>query len=245
MADRLLRHVATLVRLEREQGKLVTLALEPEPRCAIETTEEAVAFFEEHLLASEPRARLAALAGLGRGEAEAALRRHLGLCFDACHAAVEFETPEASMARLAAAGLLVHKIQVSAGLVVLPVSGSNRAALRGFAEDVYLHQVVARAGTTLRRYTDLGDALEDPQASEDDEWRVHFHVPLFREQLGPFANTQAFLRDLLRLQARRGLSQHLEVETYTWGVLPAEFRGADVADDVAREMRWALEALAP
>jgi hypothetical protein len=95
----------------------------------------------------------------------------------------------------------------------------------------------------LRRYADLPEALDDPSAANAEEWRIHFHVPLFREELGPFRNTQAFLRDLLALQARELVSSHLEVETYTWHVLPAEFRGADVAADVAREMEWTLEAL--
>jgi hypothetical protein len=246
MADRLIRHAAELVRIERATGKQLALALEPEPRCVMETTEEAVSFFEGHLLSGAARSRLATLIGAGASEAEAALRRHLGVCFDACHAAVEFETPKASVDRLKSAGISIPKVQVSAGLRVAPVDEENRAALRRFAEDVYLHQVVARGEDgELRRYTDLAEALDDPAGGRDAEWRVHFHVPLFREQLGPFTNTQGFLRDLLGLQTETGVSPHLEVETYTWGVLPAEFRGADVTEDVAREMRWALEALTP
>jgi sugar phosphate isomerase/epimerase len=246
MADRLLRHAAELVRIERATGKHLALALEPEPRCVIETTEEAIAFFGAHLLSAPARKRLAALTGMGESEAEAALRSHLGVCFDACHAAVEFESPQASVDLLKAKGIAIPKVQVSAGLRVFPVNEETRAALRAFAEDVYLHQVVARgADGTMRRYTDLADALGDDAGARDAEWRVHFHVPLFREQLGAFTNTQGFLRDLLRLQARAGVSAHLEVETYTWGVLPSEFRGADVAEDVAREMRWAMDALAP
>lgn len=245
MADRLLRHAAELVRLERATGKHMALALEPEPRCAMETTDEAIAFFEGDLLSGAARSRMAALTGLGEGESEAAIRRHLGVCFDACHAAVEFETPRESVSRLKAAGIAIPKVQVSAGLRVAPVTEGIRVALRAFADDVYLHQVVARSEDgSLRRYTDLAEALGDPAEARDAEWRVHFHVPLFREQLGPFANTQGFLRDLLRLQTESGVSSHLEVETYTWGVLPPEFQGADVAGDVAREMRWAMDALA-
>jgi sugar phosphate isomerase/epimerase len=243
MADRLIRHAKTLVNLERDTGKRIALALEPEPFCVLETVAEAVAFFEANLFGREAVTRLASLTGLGARESEAALRRHLGVCFDACHAAVEFEEPKAAADALRGAGISIPKIQVSAGLRVLPPSAANRKALRPFAEDVYLHQVVARRGKDLRRYADLAPALADPAAAADDEWRIHFHVPLFREELGPFGNTQKFLRELLALQAREALTSHLEVETYTWHVLPAEYRGADVAEDVAREMRWTLEAM--
>jgi sugar phosphate isomerase/epimerase len=245
MADRLLRHVSTLVGLERDTGKPIALALEPEPCCILETVAEAVSFFEAHLFGSAAVARLRSLSGLGESAAEAALHRHLGVCFDACHAAVEFEDPKAAVAALQGAGIAIHKVQVSAGLSVLPPSEANRSALRPFAEDVYLHQVVARRGEELHRYPDLAPALVDPAARSDDEWRIHFHVPLFREELGPFRNTQGFLRELLSLQARAGITSHLEVETYTWHVLPPEYRGGDVAEDVAREMRWALQALNP
>jgi sugar phosphate isomerase/epimerase len=245
MADRLLRHAGHLLRLERETGRIIALALEPEPYCLFETTAEAIEFFEACLFAREPVARFAADCGLASGAAEAALRRHLGLCLDACHAAVEFEEPDDAVARLLAAGIAIAKIQVSAGLRVAPVSAENRDALHAFAEDVYLHQVVARAGERLRRYADLAPALADPESAFDDEWRIHFHVPLFREQLGRFTNTQGFLRALLARQSREGLTSHLEVETYTWHVLPAEFRGESVEADVARELRWAMEALAP
>jgi sugar phosphate isomerase/epimerase len=245
MADRMVRHASTLVNLERDTGRRIALALEPEPFCVLETVAEAVAFFEAHLFDRVAIARLASLTGLGGSAAEAALRSHLGVCLDACHAAVEFEDPMAAVQALRSAGIAIHKIQVSAGLRVLPPSAANRAALRPFAEDVYLHQVVARQGGDLRRYADLAPALADPAAAGCDEWRIHFHVPLFREELGPFHNTQAFLRELLTLQARESVAPHLEVETYTWHVLPAEYRGTDVAEDVAREMRWTLDALAP
>ncbi len=232
-------------RLERDTGKQIALALEPEPFCVLETVAETVSFFKEHLFGPTAVARLQSLSGLGQSAAEAALHRHLGVCFDACHAAVEFEDPKAAVEALHAAGIAIHKVQVSAGLRVSPPSEANRSALRPFAEDVYLHQVVARRGGDLRRYADLAPALADPAARNDDEWRIHFHVPLFREELGPFRNTQGFLRELLSLQSRAGVTSHLEVETYTWHVLPAEYRGADVAEDVARELRWTLDALAP
>jgi hypothetical protein len=104
--------------------------------------------------------------------------------------------------------------------------------------------VVIRRGDKLTRVLDLPQALAsvDP-ADPGDEWRVHFHVPLFRQALGPFESTQPFLADLLDRQRRTPFTRHLEVETYTWDVLPEEHRGEPVADAVARELRWVLDRL--
>jgi hypothetical protein len=121
---------------------------------------------------------------------------------------------------------------------------ARRKALEPFAEGVYLHQVVSKSQAGLQRVLDLPLALaQAPTAPPADEWRIHFHVPIFREALGPFASTQAFLAQLLAIQARAPFTEHLEVETYTWDVLPEEHRGEPVADAVARELRWTLDQL--
>lgn len=251
IARRLVRHAARLVAIERRTGKRVALALEPEPRCFLETTAEAIAFFEDHVLARPRREELAALAGLDLGAAEAALRAHLGVCFDACHAAVGFEDGVASLSALRAAGIRVPKIQISAGLKVR-WSGRDpevAAKLGAWAEGVYLHQVVERragAGASeLTRYLDLPEALEAlarrPEGADDGpvEWRIHFHVPIFRELDGAITTTQPELRALLAHLRKVPESPHLEVETYTWDVLPEEHRRGDVVDAVARELSWA------
>ena len=78
---------------------------------------------------SAGRARLAALTGLGAAQREAALRRHLGVCFDACHAAVEFEDARDGARRAARApASAIAKIQLSAGLRVATLAGDRRAA---------------------------------------------------------------------------------------------------------------------
>ena len=241
IADRLLRHAARLVRLRRETGRTVGLALEPEPCCLIETVAEAVSFFERRLYGDAAVERLAGLCGLPRGEAREALRRHLGVCLDACHAAVEFEDPADAVGALRRAGVPILKVQLSAGLRVFPPDQVRREALRAFADPVYLHQVVARTSDGLVRHADLPEALA--AATPAEEWRVHFHVPLFRERLGAFASTRDFLSALLALHAREPISSHLEVETYTWDVLPEEFRREDVAQAVAREIEWVLPQL--
>ncbi|WP_448204894.1 metabolite traffic protein EboE [Azospirillum sp. sgz302134] len=246
IADNLLRHAVTLDRLARDRGRVVALALEPEPGCLLETTAETVAFFEEHLFSGAAVARFAGLAGLGRGEAEAALRRHLGVCLDTCHAAVMFESAEGAVDCLLAAGIRIAKIQLSSGLVLPSATAEGRAALAPFAEDVYLHQVAARQddGEPVT-FPDLPDALASAGASPQDEaeWRVHFHVPVWADRCGPFATTQDFLAAILERQRRQPLSAHLEVETYTWDVLPPAVRPGTLTDSLARELTWVLQHL--
>jgi hypothetical protein len=148
MAVLMVRHAAGLYRLHQRTGKMISLALEPEPCCHMETVGETVNFFEDHLFASTAVAAFRRLTSLGKGESEAALRRHLGVCFDACHMAVEFEDATQGLAALRRAGIRVGKVQVSAGLRVLMDPGDRTVvdALRPFAEGVYLHQVGGAAG---------------------------------------------------------------------------------------------------
>lgn len=239
IAEQLLRHAAHLVELERSTGRRIVLALEPEPCCLLETIEETVGFFRRHLHSEQAAARLATLTGLDAHDALAALRAHLGVCLDLCHAAVEFEEPACCFELLEAAGIAVAKIQVTAGLRVPRMTVTTADALRGLEDDVYLHQVVERAADGLCRYADLGEALADGRWQRGDcEWRVHFHVPVFLEELDGFASTQSFVREALRLHRDRARSSHLEVETYTWSVLPERHRSVPVTEAIARELDW-------
>ncbi|HEY3494921.1 MAG TPA: metabolite traffic protein EboE [Polyangiaceae bacterium] len=238
MAQNIARVAGELVQIERDLGHAVALALEPEPACFLETTEQAIAFFEQHLFHEETLQFFGRLVGLDAASAERALRRHVGVCLDACHASVEFESPLDALRRLRSAGIAVPKLQVSAGLRVRSPDAAALSALRAFADDVYLHQTVVRSPNgALRRFVDLADAIE--HAGELDagaEWRVHFHVPVFEAELPPFSSTRAELSELLR--AAPELPSALEVETYTFDVLPAAYRTGSVTDDLARELEW-------
>lgn len=248
IASRLLRHAATLHRLKEETGRRIVCALEPEPCCLLETISDTIAFFKNHLFSPPAVAEFSRLTGLSAALAEESLRRHLGVCVDACHAAVEFEDPDEVLSGLRAAGIGIAKIQLSAGLRLPRVDRDTLAALRLFAESTYLHQVVERRGTELIRFEDLPQALGNAglapgKGAEEREWRIHFHVPLFLDKLGPFENTQPFLTGLLRLQIEQTPTAHLEIETYTWDVLPEEYRGMPVVDAITREMQWVIGSL--
>ncbi|MHB0775284.1 metabolite traffic protein EboE [Halomonas sp. WWR20] len=243
MADKMLRAAAHCVALKRRTGVSVAIALEPEPHCFLETVEEAISFFKHYLFSSAAAQRLAELTGLPTNEAVEALPEHLGLCYDVCHAAVEFEDPIASITALRAAGIPIHKLQLSSALRIAEVSPEARHALAAFSEPTYLHQVVARSKNGLARFADLPEALARGAAADGEEWRIHFHVPVFAQSFGVLGTTQAFLKEVLALHARDPISPHLEVETYSWNVLPEELRHDRMEDAVAGELRWVAECL--
>ena len=204
--------LAHLADIHERRDHLIRLALEPEPGCLLETTEEACRFFAELDLPET-------------------LRPYLGLCYDCCHQAVEFEDPRTSLARLGDAGIPIAKFQVSSAL---RVDGNHRDRLRPFDEDVYLHQVVVRnRDGSLDRHADLGEALARRDPGE--EWRCHFHVPIFLSGTADYGTTQDFLLGLLPLLPADAL---LEVETYTWDVLPPELRKQSVTESIVRELDW-------
>jgi hypothetical protein len=184
------------------------------------------------------------LAHTSAAEARQALRRHLGICLDVCHAAVEFEDPVDSVERLDAAGIRVAKIQLSSALKLPNVGADSAELLLPFDDGVYLHQTIESRDGTLTRYADLPDALAALHSGNaGGEWRVHCHVPLFRSGYGALQSTQQPLAELLATCRTRALTPHLEVETYTWGVLPGQMRDSDVGSDIARELTWVRSQL--
>ena len=238
IVDNLIRHVSHLVGISNRTGQSISLALEPEPYCYLETIDETVAFFKTRLFDATGIYRLAALTGLSTAQAEAAMRRHLGVCYDVCHAAVEFEDAKTSIARLRIEGILIAKVQLSSALRVASIDAESRKHLAAFAEPTYLHQVVQRSNGSLRRFVDLPQALADPTGMDGSEWRVHFHVPVFLERMAHFDTTQAFLKEVLALHRADPFTQHMEVETYTWDVLPDTYRNVDLSTAIAREINW-------
>jgi hypothetical protein len=235
IADVLIEAAAYLVESERRTGRRIILALEPEPACLLESGADAAAFFRDHLFDLRMRTRFATLIGTDVSEAEVLLRRHLGVCLDACHLAVGFEPAASAIASVAGEGIAIAKIQVSAGVEVEGAEAA-REVLPSLDDGVYLHQTcVATPSGTVRKYLDLPNALRDPV---EGVWRVHAHVPVDRDPPRPLATTHRELAALLRHVREREVTSHFEVETYTWNVLPPHLRGEDLVADVARELRW-------
>lgn len=237
------QHVAYLCELRQRTGKRIALALEPEPFCLLETIAETVAFFETHLFSGSGMDALVAATGLNETDALIAMRTHIGVCYDVCHAAVEFEDPDASLDALEDAGITVGKVQLSSALKLNPVDAAAATALAQFDEPVYLHQTMERTHDGVLRHPDLGVALARVGPATGNEWRSHFHVPIFLDRMEQFDTTQDFLRTILKRHRKQPISEHLEVETYTWDVLPEQYRGLPVAEAIARELNWVLGEL--
>jgi sugar phosphate isomerase/epimerase len=237
--EHVMRVVAHLVALEARTGRTVTLALEPEPYCFLETTDETVDYFTQHLYSGAAVETLSRLAHIPISEAHAALRRHLGVVFDICHQAVEYENIAENLQKLVDAGIPIFKLQEAAALHMPQVTQPIVDTLKRYSKTIYLTQTVERKNGKLTRFLNLEDAFaaweKDPGPRE---WRTHFHVPVFLDDLGPFRTTRFAIEEALRFHKQKPLSRQLEIETYTWDVLPENLKTGDIVDYVCRELEW-------
>ena len=237
--DHVLRVAAHLVALEARTGRTVQLALEPEPFCFLETTDETVDYFTRHLYSGAAAEKLAKLAHVPIAEAHGALRRHLGVVFDICHQAVEYEDIAASLQKLVDAGIPIFKLQEAAALHVPEVTQAVVDTLKRYAKTIYLTQTMERRDGRINRFLNLDDAIAAfEKAPGPREWRVHIHVPVFLDDLGPFRTTRFAIADALRFHKAKPLSRQLEIETYTWDVLPENLKTGDIVDYICREIEW-------
>ncbi len=244
---RMLAQVAVGANAVRERtGRDICIALEPEPDCLIETTGEARRFVTE-TLAAHGGPVVADATGLPADAAGELLARHVGVCLDTAHAAVRFEDPADALTSLTDAGVRVAKVQLSAALRA-DATDEAMAALAVFSEPVYLHQVSARrADGRIETFPDLGEALDAAAGRDYDELRVHFHVPLFFTRTGGLGSTadllgEAFWRTVTDTSPPP--TEQMEIETYTFDVLPEPLRCDDVAESIRGEYEWVLEKLA-
>ncbi|RPI62253.1 MAG: sugar phosphate isomerase [Planctomycetaceae bacterium] len=218
--------------------RYVTLALEPEPDCFIENTDELLAFFERWT----PTAVRYIMSELGLSEAICTeiWRQHIGVCFDTAHAAVAFEDMVTSLERIRRAGVAIGKVQLSSALAVKPTPDAL-CRLAEFVDNVYLHQVKAlgRDGK-VTSFADLPDVLNAANIEHFQELRVHYHVPLFFQGEGDFRSTSDLLIGPFARFLQSGITPHVEIETYTFTVLPASLRPADLSEGIAEEFRWVM-----
>jgi hypothetical protein len=221
-----------LVRIQKNSGKLLHLDIEPEPDGILESGKEFIDWYENELLpAGSPLL----------------LKAHIRLCYDVCHFAIGYEDQEEVIRQLKQKGIGIGKIQISAALKGNFAHAHERASVKqAFAtynEPVYLHQVVARKDDgSLLHYPDLPEALADADDPEVNEWRAHFHVPVFSEQFGILESTQQQIRQLIEMQKNSPMTSHLEIETYTWEVLPS-FLKLPLHESIIRELQWVMELL--
>ncbi|AFY54428.1 hypothetical protein Riv7116_1887 [Rivularia sp. PCC 7116] len=236
--------VAQMVRIRAATDKVLHLNLEPEPDGLIENAEEVIKYFEKYLLPIGGT-YLAKNLAIPQAAAEVLLLEHVRVCYDTCHFAVEYENPVSVFEKFQAAGIQIGKIQISAALKAeISKDKSKRLLLKErlqpFAESTYLHQVIARnADGSLQNYRDLTTALSFLEESNACEWRTHFHVPLFIDDYQVLKSTQDDIVTVFELLQHKDICNHLEIETYTWEVLPPEMK-VDIAASIQREYEWVL-----
>jgi sugar phosphate isomerase/epimerase len=235
MRSNVWRTVEHIARVSERSGKPLHLGLEPEPLCFLETTAEAVSFFQD-LRKERPK--------------DDRLDRHLGVNYDTCHLAIEFEEAAASIRELQSHNIKISKLHFSSALKVKPTHDARRA-LAAFVEPVYFHQVIARwPDGRIARMKDLDLALSEstnldnvPDA-ELPEWRIHFHIPLHSRPTELFDTTTHQILGVIDLLAENpNLCRHIEMETYTWEVLPGGLKNRNVVDQLADEYAWTLDKL--
>ena len=202
--------------LARKTGREILLSMEPEPGCVLETSSDVVDLFALLDLTAEQR-------------------RHLAVCYDCCHQALQYESPLDSLYHLVSNGVRIGHVQVSSAL---RLQHPDIGRLARFQEPCYLHQTVGRRpGGELLRFADLDQAIA-AHPPDIEEWRVHFHVPVYMEAAKDCGSTGFFLEEILPL-----FPPHieLEVETYTWEVLPDDLRHGSVTDSIVREIAWVAD----
>lgn len=238
----ILQVIEHLIQIKKTTGKLLHLDIEPEPDGLLESGPGFFEWYERYLLPMG-KEHLQKKIGYSTEKSEQAIHEHMQLCYDVCHFAVGYEDHATVIKQLHEKKIKVGKIQISAALKAgIPGEQAKRdpviQAFRRFNESTYLHQVVARQEDgSLKRYPDLPEALNDAGNTFTKEWRSHFHVPLFVQDYGLLQSTQEDIRKVLSIQRKQPFTNHLEVETYTWEVLPDALK-APLSESIIREMEW-------
>jgi hypothetical protein len=242
--DHVLRVAAHLIELEARTGRCVTLALEPEPYCFLETTDETIDYFRNVLYSGSAAVALAKLAHLPISDACVEMRRHVGVVFDIGHQSVGYEEIPVSLQKLVDAGIPIFKLQEVAAMRIPQVTDEIVDILGRFAKSVYLTQTVEKKNGHLTRFLNLEDAFRAWKSDPGPrEWRTHFHVPVFLDSLGAFGTTRFAIEQALEFHKKTPLSGQLEIETYTWDVLPDNLKTGDIVDYVCREIEWVRDQL--
>src|SRR2546429_8704848 len=123
MRENLWRCVDHIAQVSQQTGRKLHLGLEPEPLCYLETSAETVAFFEQ-MREQRPK--------------DGRLEEHLGVNYDTCHLAVEFEEPQQAIQSFQDHKIKISKVHVSSALKVKPTP-EIRKTLAAFADDIYFH----------------------------------------------------------------------------------------------------------
>jgi len=242
----LIRLVIELVEIRKKTGKLIHIDLEPEPDGLLENTQEVIDFYNYFLL----KYGIIVLQNKIKCSSEAARQHildHIQLCYDVCHFALAYEQPNEVITKLQREGIKIGKIQISAALKCVRSSKTSldkqQNSLQQFDEPTYLHQAAIRTHENdLKHFSDLTAGIKAMTDPNFEEIRTHFHVPVFVSHFEVLETTQEDVINTLNLWKKNKFSSHLEVETYTWTILPEHLQ-TDLTGSIIRELEWVKEQL--
>jgi len=241
-AEHLTEIILHLHNLEVDSGKYLHLDIEPEPDGMLENSDEVLYFFSNYLL---PIATPVLIQKLEKNDDEvmAIISRYITVCYDICHFSLAYEEPQDTFEKFEKAGIKIGKIQVSAALkIISDATGNDKIweALALFDESTYLHQVTEKIDGKVKTYNDLPIVLEGQR--DFKELRAHFHVPIFLERFGALHSTQDHILKVIEYLKQHKVSEHLEIETYTWDVLPDALKKG-LSESIVREIDWFIDKL--
>jgi len=241
-AKHLAEVVLQLLEIESRTGKYLHLDIEPEPDGLLENSDEVLEFFSRYLIPIATEI-LKEKSTIAIADIAHTIKRYITVCYDICHFSLAYEEPEFTFKKFAAADIQIGKIQVSAALKILfnEVDAEDIwDSLAQFNEPTYLHQVTEQISGKVKTYNDLPIVLE--ARNDFTELRAHFHVPIFLERFGKLWSTQDHILKVVEYLKVNPVSEHLEIETYTWDVLPKELK-RDLSESIVREIDWLKERL--
>lgn len=214
-----------LDKLSQKQGRLCRLGLEPEPFGYFDESNGVIRFFDElRKYSKHPEL----------------VQKYLGITYDTCHAAVMRENIEDGLNALVDNGIPLVKVQLTNALVYHQQVDSSLSELEPFLDKVYFHQASIYRKDELQMVHDVETLFpailkEKPTQAE---WRLHYHIPLYAKPEWPFADTSEYISTTYRvLKQNPEWMPHLEVETYTWSVLPTHLRES-IEIQIARELQY-------
>ncbi|APQ16296.1 metabolite traffic protein EboE [Maribacter hydrothermalis] len=236
-AKNMLEVAKQLFEIEQTTETYLHLDIEPEPDGLLENSDEVLLFYSDYLVPLGI-AYFKQELGLDPDAAEALIKKYITVCYDVCHFALAYEEPTDTFTKFKTNNIRVGKIQVSAALKIL-FNGTDDERiweeLSQFNEPTYLHQVTEKVSGKVKTYSDLPLVLESERNHK--ELRAHYHVPIFLEKYGKLFSTQDHILKTIDYIKSNPISEHLEIETYTWDVLPADLKEY-LSISIIREIEW-------
>jgi hypothetical protein len=239
----ILEVVDHLIKIYNDSGKILHLNIEPEPDGLLENTFEFIEWYNTYFI-PEGIKKIEKEKG-SAAEKKEMLQRHLRLCFDVCHSALAYEQIKDVSVELQKNNISIGKVQISSALKINLKDHRNEKIkkLNQFNEPTYLHQVIAIDDQKkLYKFKDLPEAMDQLTNEKFVECRVHFHVPVFSENYDLLSSTQSTITETLEHHSKQKISDHWEVETYTWNILPDEFQ-LPINESIIRELEWVLDKM--